>query len=101
MRTAAGCSRFNGIKSVTICSARAGEARLEGLQREIDLEDDGFAVGGGHFISDNGLGFVDFCASLQKFDAGKDADGVARRLLRRHGRARVGLGCGVGLLPTG
>ena len=31
MRTAAGCSRFNGIKSVTVCSARAGEAWLEGL----------------------------------------------------------------------
>src|SRR5271166_601660 len=26
------------------------EARLQGLQRQVDLEDDGFAVGGGYFV---------------------------------------------------
>ena len=49
------------------------------MQRHIDLEYDGFAIGGGDFIGHDGLGFVDFRGTLKEFDAGEDADGVARR----------------------
>ena len=35
------------------------QAGLQGLQRHIDLEDDGFAIGGSDFVRHDGLGFVD------------------------------------------
>ena len=46
------------------------EAGLKRLQREFDLEDYSLAVGGGDFIRDDGLGFVDLGGSLQELDAG-------------------------------
>ena len=52
------------------------EPRLQGLQRDVNLEDDGFVVRRGDFAGDDGFGFVDFCCALQKFDAGEDADGI-------------------------
>src|SRR5882757_4193778 len=59
------------------------EARLKGLQRDINLEDDGFAIGCGDFVGDDGQGLVNFRCALEKFDAGEDSDGIARRLRRR------------------
>ena len=53
------------------------QAGLQGLQRDINLEDDGFAIGGGDFVRNDWLGFVDLCCALEKFDAGEDADGIA------------------------
>src|SRR6266436_8522695 len=58
------------------------EARLQGLQRDINLEDDGFAIGCVDFVGDDGFGFVDLCCALEKFDAGEDSDGIACRLRR-------------------
>ena len=65
------------------------EAGLQGLQRQIDLEDDGFAVGRGYFAGHDLFRFVDFRVSLQKFDAGENADGVARRFVLRRIRGTV------------
>jgi len=56
------------------------EAGLQGLQRQVHLEDDGFAIGRGDFVGLDQLGFIDLRPALDKFDAGEDADGVTRRL---------------------
>ena len=53
------------------------EAGLQSLQRNVDLKDDGFAIGGGDFLGDYGPGLVDFCCALKKFNAGEDTDGIA------------------------
>src|SRR6266478_7435145 len=70
------------------------EARLQGLQRDINLEDDGFAIGCGDFIGDDGQGLVDFRCALEKFDAGEDPNGIACRLRRlRRFRSFCLVGC--------
>ena len=40
------------------------EAWLQGLQRQVDLEDDGFAVGGVYFVGHDWFRFVNFRVSL-------------------------------------
>ena len=56
------------------------EARFQGLQGDVNLENDGFAIGCGDLVGNDGLRFVDFRCALEKFDAGEDADGIARWL---------------------
>src|SRR5258705_13342644 len=70
------------------------EARLHGLQRDINLEDDGFAIGCGDFIGDDGHGLVDLCCALEKFDAGEDPEGIACRLRRLRRFRSLCLGTG-------
>ncbi len=53
------------------------QTRLQGFERNVNLEDDRFAIGGGDFVRDDWLGFVDLRSTLEKFDAGEDADGTA------------------------
>ena len=50
------------------------------MQRQVHLEDDGFAIGRGDFVGHDRLGFIDLRGALNEFDAGEDADGVRRRL---------------------
>ena len=46
------------------------EAGFQGLQRNVNLKDDGFAIGGGDFVRHDGFRFIDFRRTLEKFDAG-------------------------------
>ena len=72
------------VNHVDLAEIQAG---LQGLQRQVHLEDDRFAIGRGDFVGLDGLGFIDLRRALDKFDAGEDAHGVTRRL---RGRGRFG-----------
>src|SRR6266849_10062339 len=69
------------------------EAGLQRQQRQIDMKNHRFAVRGSNLIRHNGLGFVNFRATLQKLNAGEDTHAVPwsfrRRRLRRFARRRV------------
>src|SRR5258708_13116721 len=54
------------------------QAGLQGLQWDINLEDDGLAVRRGDFAGDDGFGFVEFCWALHKFAPVTYADGLTR-----------------------
>src|SRR5258705_11766755 len=58
------------------------EARLQGLQRDINLEDAAFAIGCGEFIGDYGHGLVGFRCALEKFDAGSEPYGTTSGIRR-------------------
>jgi len=47
------------VNDVDLAKVQAG---LQGLQRHVHLEDHGFALGSGHFVGHDGLGFVDLLA---------------------------------------
>ena len=76
------------VDYVYLAEVKAG---LEGLQGDVNLEDDGFPVGRGDFVRDDGLGFVDFGCALEKFDTGENADRAAG------GFCRLRRFCGLGL----
>ena len=75
MKTRKGKTSRYVVDDVDLADVESGLQRLEG---QIDLENDGLAVRSSDFGGHHRLGFVDFHAVLKEFDAGKNADTVAR-----------------------